>query len=87
MVITGSALFIEPGSYQTVVERLKEFPQVTYQTASDSKTEIVINLEAENQDALEELCGRLKDNIPELVDITHLYINFEEEVDKILGRD
>lgn len=85
MVITGSALFIEPGSYETVLERLKEFPEVTYRVASDSLTELVVNLEAESQDALEDLCDRLKEEIPEIVDITHLYVNFEEEVEKILG--
>ncbi|MBI5249728.1 MAG: hypothetical protein HY912_09550 [Desulfomonile tiedjei] len=84
MVITGSALFIEPGSYETVLERLREFPQVTYRVASDSQTELVINLEAENQGELEDLCGRLKKAIPEIVDITHLYVNFEEEVEKML---
>ncbi len=85
MVITGSALFIQPGSYETVLERLKEFPQVTYQTASESRTELIINLEAEDQGALEDLCNRLKEEIPQIVDINHLYINFEEEVEKILG--
>ncbi len=85
MVITGSALFIQPGSYETVLERLKEFPQVTYQAASDSRVELVINLEAENQGELEDLCDRLKEEIPQIVDINHLYINFEEEVEKILG--
>lgn len=85
MVITGSALFIEPGSYETVLERLKEFPEVTYRVASDSLTELVVNLEAESQDELENLCDRLKEEIPEVIDITHLYVNFEEEVEKLLG--
>ncbi len=52
MVITGSALFIKPGAYEEVLERLKEFPQVTFQVASESLTELVVNLEEKNQGAL-----------------------------------
>jgi hypothetical protein len=87
MVITGSALFIKPGSYETVLERLKEFPEVTFQVASESRTELVVNLEEENQGALEALCDWLKEAIPQIVDINHLYVNFEEEVEKMTGRD
>jgi nitrate reductase NapAB chaperone NapD len=87
MVITGSALFIKPNSYEAVLERLKEFPQVTFQVASESKTEVVVNLEEEDQGALEALCDRLKEAIPQIVDINHLYVNFEEEVGKMTGND
>jgi hypothetical protein len=87
MVITGSALFIKPGSYEEVLERLKEFPEVTFQVASESRTELVVNLEEENQGALEALCDRLKEAIPQIVDINHLYVNFEDEVEKMTGRE
>jgi nitrate reductase NapAB chaperone NapD len=83
MVITGSALFIEPGTFETVREKLKAFAQVTYHVCSDSGTELVVNIEADNHNALEELCTELKAEIPEIVDITHIYVNFEEEVEKL----
>lgn len=87
MVITGSALFIKPDSYVEVLERLKEFPQVTFQVAAESRTELVVNLEEENQGAVEALCDRLKEVIPQIVDINHLYVNFEDEVEKMTERE
>lgn len=83
MVITGSALMIEPGSDTTVLERLKQFPEVTFQVKSESGTELVVNLEAEDHDSLERLCGKLKESIPEIIEIAHVYMNFEEEIEKI----
>jgi type II secretory pathway component GspD/PulD (secretin) len=82
MVITGSALFVEAGSAVKVIERLKLYDEVTFQVSSDSETELVVNLEAEDLDELENLCVRLKKDIREIVDITHIYVNFEEEVRK-----
>ncbi|MFH1115684.1 MAG: chaperone NapD [Pseudomonadota bacterium] len=83
MVITGSAVLVEPGSAANVVEHLKRYPQVTHHVTSDAGTELVVNLEADDFDDLERLCGRLKEEISEIVDIAHIYANFEEEVDKI----
>ena len=83
MVITGSAILIEKGSEQRVLERLKDFPEVTFHAASASGTELVVNFEAEGHDVLERLCDRLKNEISQIVDITHLYVNFEEEVEKM----
>ncbi len=84
MVITGSALFIEPGTHERVVEKLRQFPEVTFQAKSDSQTELVVNLEANDQGALELLCSSLKDRIPEIIDVNHIYVNFEEEVEKMM---
>ena len=83
MVITGSILLIEPGSEQQVRQDLKGFPEVTYHVQSSEGTELVVNLEAEDQGALEVLCSRLKADIPDIVEVAHVYINFEEEIKKI----
>jgi nitrate reductase NapAB chaperone NapD len=86
MIITGSALFIEPDTHKQVIEKLREFPEVTFQAKSESGTELVVNLEAEDQGALERVCDALKERIPEIIDVTHIYVNFEEEVEKMTGR-
>ena len=83
MVITGSALLIKPGCTEKVLTRLKDFPEVTFQVKSDSGVELVVNFEAEDHDALERLCKDLQESIPEIVDIAHVYVNFEEEIEKI----
>jgi nitrate reductase NapAB chaperone NapD len=83
VIITGTALFIEPGSDRTVIQQLKQFPEVTFHVQSESGTELVVNLEAEDLEGLESLCSNLKRVISEIVDITHIYINFEEEIEKI----
>jgi hypothetical protein len=83
MIITGSALFIEPGTSDTVLERLRDFPEVTFRVQSESGTELVVNLEAEDHQALERLCLHLTERIPELVEIAHFSVNFEEEIEKI----
>ena len=83
MVITGSALLINPGSDEAVLEKLKDFPQVTFHVKSESSTELVVNLEADDHGALDQLCDSLRRAIPEIVDIAHIYVNFEEEIEKI----
>lgn len=83
MVITGSAIFVQPGSDRLVVERLKHYPHLTFQAKSDAGTELVVNLEAEDLDELENLSCQIKNEISEIVDIAHIYVNFEEEIEKI----
>ena len=83
MIITGSALLIQPGSDAAVLERLKQFPEVTFHVKSESGTELVVNFEAEDHHSLERLCSRLKEAIPEIVEIAHVYVNFEDEIEKI----
>lgn len=83
MVITGSALLIQPGADTAVLERLRQFPEVTFHVKSESGTELVVNFEAEDHDSLERLCSRLKEAIPEIIEIAHVYVNFEEEIEKI----
>ena len=83
MIVTGSALFIEAGTWDAVLDRLKEFPEVTYQARSDSGTELIVNFEADDHAALEALCDRLKQAIPQIVEIAHLYVNFEEEIENM----
>ncbi len=83
MVITGSAIFVSPNDSDLVLRRLREFPQVTFQVASESGSELIVNFEAENQDELEILCKKLSDDIPQIIDIGHIYINFEDEIDHL----
>lgn len=83
MVITGSAILVEPGTDEKVLESLKQYPDITFHVKSDSGTELVVNLEAEDFDALEKLCSRLKEEIADIVEVAHIYVNFEDEVEKI----
>lgn len=85
MVITGSAILIEPGSDDEVLRALEGFPEVTFQVKSEAGTELVVNFEADDNEALEGICEKLKDRIPQIIDITHIYVNFEEEVEKALS--
>lgn len=82
MVITGSAILVKPGMDGSVLLKLGDFPEVTFYAKSELGTELVVNLEAEDLGGLEELCLRIKNNIPGVVDITHVYVNFEEQVEK-----
>jgi nitrate reductase NapAB chaperone NapD len=84
MVITGSAIFIMPGTFDDVKKALEAFHEITYQAKSDSGTEIVVNMEVENPTELDRLCAKLKATIPHVVDITHIYMNVEEEVHKLI---
>ncbi len=87
MVITGSGILVMPGAAKEVLKQLEAFPQVTLHAESDSGTELVVNLEAEDNEGLEQLCGELKARITSIVDIIHIYVNFEEEVEKMESRD
>ncbi len=86
MIITGSALFVEPGTRDKVIKQIKKYPEITYHVSSESGTELIVNFETESQADLEILCSRLRHEIPEIIDIGHVYVNFEEEVEK-LGRE
>ena len=85
MIIKGSALLIQPGSEEAVLTRLKDFPAVTFHVKSESGAELVVNLEAPDTGALDDLCDELKRRIPEIVDIAHLYVNFEDEIIKLVS--
>lgn len=81
MIITGSVILVEPGTDRIVLARLPQFSCVTFHVKSETGTELVVNLEAQDTLALEQLCSDLKASIPEIVDINHLYVNFEEEIE------
>lgn len=83
MIITGSALFIEPHSSEVVLDKIGRFPAVTFQAMSESGKEVIVNFEAEDHEALQSICRELKTEIPEIVEIAHIYVNFEEEVEKL----
>lgn len=83
MIITGSALFIKRESYDDVLEGLKLFPEVTFHAASDSHGALVITIEANDHYDLERLCRDMQEQIAGIVEVAHLSINFEEEIDKI----
>jgi nitrate reductase NapAB chaperone NapD len=85
LIITGSAIFVNPGDSQTVLERLREFPEITFQVCSENGSELIVNFEAQNQDELDELCRHLRMAVPEIIDIGHVYINFEDEVEQMRG--
>jgi nitrate reductase NapAB chaperone NapD len=86
MIITGSALFVVPGTQEKVLEKLREFPEVTFQAKSEAGSELVVTMEADDHGALEALCNFLKEQIPEIIDVTHIYVNFEEEVEKMISK-
>jgi nitrate reductase NapAB chaperone NapD len=83
MIITGSALLIEPGSAAEVLERLKRYPQITFHAESEAGTELVVTFETEHHRSLEDLCRELKSEIPDIIDISHVYVNFEEEIERM----
>lgn len=85
MIITGSVILIEPGSDEQVLRVLEGFPEVTFQVKSESGTELVVNCEALDHEALEGLCERLRAQIHQIVEINHIYVNFEDEVEKALS--
>jgi nitrate reductase NapAB chaperone NapD len=83
MIITGSAIMVQSGTDEAVEHKLLSFPQVTYHGKSESGMDLIVNIEADNHNDLETLCREIKDTIPEIMDIGHIYINFEEELEKI----
>ena len=85
MVITGSVILIELGSDPEVLQALEGFPEVTFQVKSEAGTELVVNFEAQDHEALEGICEKLKGQISQIIDITHIYVNFEEMVEKALS--
>ncbi len=87
VIITGSVLVVDPDSEKEVLQALEAFPEVTFQVKSESGTELVVNLEVQDQSALDRVCGRLKESIPQIIDISHIYVNFEEEVEEMLSKE
>lgn len=87
MVITGSVIYVRPQDSDPVVRKLAEYPQITFHVGSDDGSELIVNFEVQSQLELEPFCRMLKTEVPEIVDIAHVYINFEDEVDSLLGLD
>jgi nitrate reductase NapAB chaperone NapD len=69
---------------ERVKSGLSRFPEITVHGQSDSSSEIVITIEALSAGDLDRICEELKREISGIVDIAHLYVNFEEELEKIL---
>jgi nitrate reductase NapAB chaperone NapD len=87
MVITGSVILVQPGAHEVVEEALKDFPFVTYHAKSEEGTDLVVNFEAESTADLERLVNEVKAAIPEIVEINHIYVNFEDEIEDMVSRE
>lgn len=85
MVITGSVIYVRPQDSDLVVRKFADYPQITFYVGSDDGSELIVNFEVESQEELEPFCKMLKMQIPQIVDIGHVYINFEDEVDYLLS--
>ncbi len=85
MIITGSVIYVRPEDSASVVRRLADYPQITFHVGSDDGAELIVNFEVPTQADLRPFCSMLKTQIPEIVDIGHVYINFEDEVDSLIG--
>lgn len=85
MVITGSAIFVNPRDSSHVLDRLREFPEITFHVCSNCGSELIVNFEVKDQSELDRFCSDLRTRVPEIIDIGHVYINFEEEVDFLSG--
>jgi nitrate reductase NapAB chaperone NapD len=85
VIITGSVIYVRPEDSAAVLRKLAEYPQITFHVGSDDGSELIVNFEAPTQDDLEPFCSMLKTEIPEIIDIGHVYINFEDEVASLTG--
>ncbi len=85
MVITGSVIYVSPQNSDYVVSKLGDYPQITFHVGSDDGSELIVNFELSSQAEIEPFCNMLKAHIPEIIDIGHVYVNFEDEVDYLLG--
>jgi len=56
---------------------------VTFHVISEKGTDLVVNFEAEDHGHLERLCETIKQQVSGVVDISHVYVNFEDEIPKI----
>ncbi len=84
MIITGSVIYVRPEDSAPVIRKLADYPQITFHVSSDDGSELIVNFEAPTQEELQPFCSMLKTQIPEIIDIGHVYINFEDEVDSLI---
>lgn len=83
MIITGTAILVQNGATRDVIRSLKNYPEVTFQVHSECGTELIVNMEADDQRSLEALCARIRHDIPQVMDIAHVYFHMEDEVEKL----
>ncbi|MCX8083804.1 MAG: chaperone NapD [Calditerrivibrio sp.] len=82
MIISGSVVACIEGSLKEVSDFLLEYPQIKVYAASEEKNSIIIVIEEETDAALQALCKKLQEH-PKIIQISHHYFNFEDEIDKI----
>ncbi|MGC8767705.1 chaperone NapD [Calditerrivibrio sp.] len=82
MILVGSVVTCLKDSTNSVAEVLKDYPNIDIHAIDEKKSNILITIEEESDFKLEELCKKLQEH-PFIVQISHHYFNFEEEVDKI----
>ncbi|AJF05542.1 chaperone NapD [Geoalkalibacter subterraneus] len=82
MIIAGSLITIEENSYDEVLEALQAYPEVEFYTASEDGRSLVVVITTENDHTLDDLCQQIKTH-PQVLDVSHHYFHFEEEVEEI----
>ncbi|ADR19777.1 chaperone NapD [Calditerrivibrio nitroreducens] len=82
MILVGSIVACLKDTTHSVADVLKDYPNIDIHAIDEKKSNIVITIEEESDSKLEELCKKLQEH-PCIIQISHHYFNFEEEVDKI----
>lgn len=82
MILTGSVITCIKGSLLEVVDFLKSFEQIDVHTFDEEKSVVVVTIEEESDSTLDELCKKLQEH-PSIIQVSHHYFNFEDEIDKI----
>lgn len=82
MILTGSLINFIKGSLHDVLDFLRSYPQIDIHTYDEEKSVIVVTIEEQSDTSLDDLCKQIQSH-PSIIQISHHYFNFEEEVDKI----
>lgn len=84
MLYTGSVITFEEGKKDAVLDLLKTCPQIEIHILSEDGSNAVVSIETEDSKTLENLSDMLKQE-DSVKDISHHYMYFGEETEKLLN--
>ena len=84
MIFSGSVVYVNPENLHKAKEILKFSDNIDVFAVGDDKTQIIIAIEADDEEHLQKICADLR-GFPEILEVAHHIFHFEDEVEEILA--
>lgn len=84
MIYSGSVVYTQAENLEKARTIISAVENIEIFAVSDDKTQIIVAIEADDEEHLKQICAGLRE-YPEILEVAHHIFHFEDDVEDILS--